>query len=151
MRKVYITGLGFITSIGNDLLAVAESLRELRHGIVQYPPFQKADVPVKVAAPIRDFQTDSTDQEDWIFPARYNLRRETLRGMAPHGIYAYCAMQQAVEDAKLTEAEWSTPTPGSTPPPPAPRSSSATIWRKCANRVSCGARRSGSSPPSQAR
>src|SRR5882672_7086535 len=107
MRKVYITGVGFITSIGNDALVVTESLRELRHGMVQYPPFQKPDVPVKVAAPIRDFQTDTTDQEDWIFPARYSIRRETLRGMAPHGIYAYCAMQQAVEDAKLTEVDWS--------------------------------------------
>ena len=105
MRKVYITGVGFITSIGNDAPAVSESLRELRHGIVQYPPFQKPDVPVKVAAPIRDFQTDSTDQEDWIFPARYRIKRELLRGMAPHGVYSFCAMQQAVEDAKLTEAD----------------------------------------------
>jgi 3-oxoacyl-[acyl-carrier-protein] synthase-1 len=107
MRKVYITGVGFITSIGNDAISVSESLRELRHGMIQYPLFQKADVPVKVAAPIRDFQTDTTEAEDWIFPARYSIRRETLRGMAPHGVYAYCAMQQAVEDARLTEADWS--------------------------------------------
>jgi 3-oxoacyl-[acyl-carrier-protein] synthase-1 len=112
MRKVYITGVGFITSIGNDAATVSESLRELRHGIVQYPPFQKPDVPVKVAAPIRDFQTDTTDQEDWVFPARYSIRREMLRGMAPHGVYAYCAMLQAVEDAKLTEADYSNPDTG---------------------------------------
>jgi 3-oxoacyl-[acyl-carrier-protein] synthase-1 len=112
MRKVYITGVGFITSIGNDVATVSESLKELRHGIVQYPPFQKAEVPVKVAAPIRDFQTESTDQEDWVFPARYSIRREVLRGMAPHGIYAYCAMQQAVEDARLTEADYSNPDTG---------------------------------------
>ncbi len=107
MRKVYITGVGFITSIGNDAISVSESLRELRHGIVQYAPFQKPEVPVKVAAPIKDFQTDTTDQEDWIFPARYNIKRELLRGMAPHGVYAYCAMLQAVEDAKLSEADYS--------------------------------------------
>lgn len=112
MRKVYITGAGFITSIGNDAAAVSESLRDLRHGIVQYPPFQKPDIPVKVAAPIRDFQTDTTDQEDWVFPARYRIKRELLRGMAPHGVYAYCAMQQAVEDAKLTEADISHPGTG---------------------------------------
>lgn len=105
MRKVYITGVGFITSIGNDVASVSESLRELRHGMVQYPPFQKPDVPVKVAAPIRDFQTDSTDQEDWVFPARYRIKRELLRGMAPHGVYSYCAMQQAIEDAKLAEED----------------------------------------------
>jgi 3-oxoacyl-[acyl-carrier-protein] synthase-1 len=112
MRKVYITGVGFITSIGNDAPTVSESLRELRHGIVQYPPFQKADVPVKVAAPIRDFQTDTTDQEDWLFPARYRIKRELLRGMAPHGVYAFCAMQQAIEDAKLSEADISNPGTG---------------------------------------
>jgi len=112
MRKVYITGVGFITSIGNEAASVSESLRELRHGMVQYPPFQKPDIPVKVAAPIRDFQTDTTDQEDWVFPARYSIRREILRGMAPHGVYAYCAMLQAVEDAKLTEADYSNPDTG---------------------------------------
>lgn len=107
MRKIYITGLGFITSIGNDLATVSESLRELRHGMMLYPPFQKPEVPVKVAAPIRDFQTDSTDAEDWVFPARYSIRRELLRGMAPHGVYSYCAMLQAIEDAKLGEADYS--------------------------------------------
>lgn len=107
MRKVYITGVGFITSIGNDLATVTESLRELRHGMVLYPPFQKPDIPVKVAAPIKDFQTDSTDAEDWVFPARYSIRRELLRGMAPHGVYAYCAMLQAIEDAKLAEGDYS--------------------------------------------
>ena len=112
MRKVYITGVGFITSIGNDAARVSESLREMRHGMVLYPPFQRPDVPVKVAAPIRDFQTDTTEAEDWVFPARYSLRREMLRGMAPHGVYAYCAMQQAVEDAKLTEADYSNPGTG---------------------------------------
>ncbi len=112
MPKVYITGVGFITSIGNDAASVSESLRELRHGMELYPPFQKPGVPVKVAAPIRDFQTDSVDQEDWVFPARYRIKRELLRGMAPHGVYAYCAMQQAIEDAKLTEAEVSNPDTG---------------------------------------
>lgn len=112
MRKVYITGVGFITSIGNHASVVSDNLREMRHGIVEYAPFQKPDVPVKVAAPIRDFTTDTTDAEDWVFPARYNIRREALRGMAPHGVYAYCAMQQAVEDAKLSEVDFSNPHTG---------------------------------------
>jgi 3-oxoacyl-[acyl-carrier-protein] synthase I len=105
MAKVFITGLGFITSIGNDAATVTTSLREMRHGMVLYPPFQKPEIPVKVAAPIRDFDTDSSDPEDWTFPQRYQIRREVLRGLAPHGVYAYCAMLQAVADAKLTEAD----------------------------------------------
>lgn len=112
MGKVYITGVGFITSIGNDAATVSESLREMRHGMVHYAPFQKPEVPVKIAAPIRDFTTESVDAEDWIFPARYSIRREFLRGMAPHGVYAYCAMLQAVEDAKLIESDYSNPLTG---------------------------------------
>jgi 3-oxoacyl-[acyl-carrier-protein] synthase-1 len=112
MPKVFLTGLGFITSIGNDRATVTQSLRELRHGMVLYPPFQRPEIPIKVAAPIREFDTDSADPEDWIFPARYTIRREVLRGLAPHGVYAYCAMLQAVEDARLTDADISNPATG---------------------------------------
>ena len=107
MPKVFITGLGFITSIGNDSATVTQSLRELRHGIEVYPPFQKPEIPIKVAAPVKGFQTDSYDCEDWTMPERYRVKREILRGMCPNALYAFCAMQQAVEDAKLTEADWS--------------------------------------------
>jgi 3-oxoacyl-[acyl-carrier-protein] synthase-1 len=107
MPKVFITGLGFITSIGNDIATVTQSLRELQHGIEVYPPFQKPEIPVKVAAPVKGFQTDSYDCEDWTYPERYRVKREILRGMGPNTLYAYCAMLQAIEDAKLTEADWS--------------------------------------------
>lgn len=105
MPRVFITGLGFITSIGNDSSSVTGSLRELRHGFQAYPPFQKTEIPVKIAAPVSGFQTDSNDPEDWTFPSRYTIKREILRGMSPHGIYSWCAMQQAIEDARLTDAE----------------------------------------------
>lgn len=107
MPRVFVTGIGLITSIGNDAASVTSSLRELRHGFELYPPFQPDDIPVKVAAPVKGFQTDSTDPEDWTFPERYRIRREVIRGMAPHGVYAWCAIQQAIEDAKLEEADYS--------------------------------------------
>ncbi len=105
MPKVFITGLGFITSIGNDAATVSENLRALRHGIGVYPAFQKPDIPVKVAAPVRGFDTESMDPEDWTYPERYRVRREYLRSMGPHGLYAYCAMVQALADAGLSEAD----------------------------------------------
>lgn len=107
MPKVYLTGIGFITSIGNDVATVTRNLRELRHGIEVYEPFQKPEIPVKVAAPVKGFQTDSFDCEDWTYPERYRVKREILRGMGPNALYAYCAMQQALEDAKLSEPDWS--------------------------------------------
>lgn len=105
MSRVFITGLGFITSIGNDAAAVSESLKALRHGMALFPAFQNDQSPVKVAAPVRGFEVDSTDPEDWTYPPRYKVRREVLRSMAPNALYAWCAMQQAIDDARLTESD----------------------------------------------
>jgi len=112
MPRVFITGLGFVTSIGNDATTVTRHLRELRHGFELYPPFQQPDIPVKVTGTIKDFTTDSTDPEDWTYPSRYRIKRELIRSMAPNGLFAHCAMLQAVEDARLTEADISNPQTG---------------------------------------
>ncbi len=105
MRKVFITGLGFISSIGNDKAAVEASLRGLRHGFEVYPPFQRPEIPVKVLGTIKEFAVGSVDAEDWTYPSRYSIRRELLRSMAPHGLYAHCAMLQAIDDARLAETD----------------------------------------------
>ena len=105
MRKVYITGIGLVTSIGNDVGAVSQNLRELRHGFETYAPFQKADVPVKVIGTIKGYDTDSYDCEDWTYPSRFSIKRDILRGMAPHGLYTYCAMLDAIADAKLADVD----------------------------------------------
>jgi 3-oxoacyl-[acyl-carrier-protein] synthase-1 len=102
MPRVFITGLGFITSIGNTTAAVELSLRELRHGLVRHPAFDGDNVPVKVIAPVRDFQTDSDDPEDWVIPAPYSIKREQLRSLSPNALYATCALQQAIADAGLS-------------------------------------------------
>lgn len=113
MPRIFITGLGFVTSIGNDAATVTQNLRELRHGFELYPPFQKPEVPCKVIGTVKGFFTDSTDQEDWTFPERYKIKRDLLRTMAPNGLFAHCAMVQAIEDARLTEqADISNPDTG---------------------------------------
>jgi 3-oxoacyl-[acyl-carrier-protein] synthase-1 len=104
-RRVFITGLGFITSIGNDKPTVLKNLRSLTHGIVRYPVFQDIDCPVKVLATVKDFEVDSTDFEDWKTPEPYRIRREALRGLAPHGVYAWCALEQCIADAGLKPEE----------------------------------------------
>lgn len=105
MARVFVTGLGFVTCIGNDAATVAQNLRELRHGFELYPPFQRPDIPCKVAGTVKGFCTDSTDQEDWTWPEGYAIKREQLRSMAPNGLYAHCAMIQAIRDAQLAEAD----------------------------------------------
>jgi 3-oxoacyl-[acyl-carrier-protein] synthase I len=111
-NRVFITGLGLVTSIGNDRAAVVESLCALRHGIVRYPAFAAPDVPIKVLATVKGFDVDSPDFEDWKLPPGLALRREVLRGLAPHGVYAWSAMQQAVADAGLAPPDVSNPETG---------------------------------------
>jgi 3-oxoacyl-[acyl-carrier-protein] synthase I len=105
MPRVFITGLGFVTSIGNDAKTVTGNLREMRHGFETYPPFQKPEISCKVIGTIKGFFTDSVDPEDWTWPAGYEIKRETIRSMAPHGLYAHCAFIQAIADAKLAEGD----------------------------------------------
>lgn len=104
-RSACITGLGFVTCLGNDSAAVAEALRAARSGIVAHSFFDNPAIPVKVAAPVRGFAVDSPSYRDWTWPAGVDLPRETVRGLAPHGVYAFHAMEQALADAGLARAE----------------------------------------------
>ena len=104
-RTAVITGLGFVTSIGNDRASVSTSLREGRHGMAPYDFNGAPHAAIKVAAPVRGFDVDSPSWRDWTWPAQYDIPRETLRGLAPHGVYAFCALEQAIRDAGLNAAE----------------------------------------------
>lgn len=110
--NVVITGLGFITSIGNDKESVSDSLKNLKCGIELYPPFEDPKIPVKCVGTIKNFDVESPDPEEWKYPLQYQIRRDVLRGFAPHCLYAYCAMKQAIEDANLSEEEISNPMTG---------------------------------------
>ena len=105
MKEVWVTGIGFITSIGNDRSSVTDSLLNLKHGIVNPPDFQIAESPVKVAGTIKGFDVEPSDPEDWTYPESYRVPRATLRSFSPHVLYAWCAVQQAIKDAKLSEED----------------------------------------------
>jgi 3-oxoacyl-(acyl-carrier-protein) synthase len=96
-----ITGLGFITSIGQDHPTVLRSLRELRHGFEPVEFLGNPDLPVKVAGTVKGFAFPTPNWRDWNWPDNFTVDRELLRGLAPHGVYALCAMEQALADAGL--------------------------------------------------
>ena len=105
-KRVFITGLGFISGIGNDVAGVADSLRGLKHGFSHYAPISDDPLAgIKLVSAPREFDVDSADFEDWTYPDRYRVRREVLRGFAPHGLYVYCSLAQAIEDANLSPEE----------------------------------------------
>jgi 3-oxoacyl-(acyl-carrier-protein) synthase len=96
-----ITGLGFITSIGNDRATVVRSLRELRHGFERHEFLGNANLSVKVAGTIKGFAFPTPSWRDWRWPEQFTVDRDLVRGLAPHGVYALCALQQALADAGL--------------------------------------------------
>ena len=104
--------MGLITSIGNDRSSVLTSLREMKHGIENPPMLQVDESPVKVAGTVKEFEVDSSDPEDWIYPQQYRVPRATLRSFSPHVLYSWCALQQAIEDAHLSEQDIQHPESG---------------------------------------
>jgi 3-oxoacyl-[acyl-carrier-protein] synthase-1 len=92
MRRVVITGLGIISPIGNTADAVADSLRAGRSGIRFEPVYAEYGFRSQVAGIP---QIDLAEHID----------KRQLRFMGPTAAYAYLAMEQAIADAGLTEAE----------------------------------------------
>lgn len=111
-RRAVVTGLGFITSIGNDREAVVQSLRALQPGLAPVEFLGNPALPVKVAGTVKEFVTDSPSWRDWVYPPRYDLPREVLRSIPPHGLYALCATEQALADARLEYASLTDGTTG---------------------------------------
>lgn len=109
MKRVVITGLGFITSIGNSKEEVLSSLREGRHGIEKFSAFDKPEIPIKLAGTVKGFTFPSADREDWTYPSGYQISREQMRSMSPNALFGFCAMTQAIQDAQLTPSLVSQP------------------------------------------
>lgn len=102
-RRVVISGLGFVSSIGNSRVEVLESMLHQRNGIEIHPDLvNNPKSPVKLAGTIKGFNCPGEEPEEWTFPRELNLSRKHLRSMAPHVVYACAAMQEALVDAALT-------------------------------------------------
>ena len=101
MRQVVVTGLGFISSIGNNRAEVLESLRSGRSGIEIHPELDRPEIPVKLAGTIKGFEFPNERPESWILPPSLTISRQRLRSMAPHAVYAVAAMGEAIADSAL--------------------------------------------------
>ena len=99
MRRVAITGLGVVSSIGNNADEVLRSLKAGTSGISANQDMKDYGFRSQVAGAIN---LDPADHID----------KRTLRFMGPGAAYAYIAMEQAISDAGLSKAEISNPRTG---------------------------------------
>lgn len=88
MRRAVITGLGIVSSIGNNKTEVTESLRAGKSGITFSEQFKEMGLRSQVWGKV---DLDLSEHID----------RKQLRFMGDAASYAYIAMQQAVEDSGL--------------------------------------------------
>jgi 3-oxoacyl-[acyl-carrier-protein] synthase-1 len=92
MRRVAITGIGIVSSIGVEAESVTASLRDARPGVVFAPEYAELGFRCQVHAP---------SKIDW----ESLVDRRAARFLAAGTAYAHIAMEQAVADAGLSEAE----------------------------------------------
>src|SRR5690606_10870461 len=99
MRRVVVTGMGIISSIGNSLDEVTASLRAARSGLSFAQDYASLGFRSQVhgAPAIDPFEV---------------LDRRTTRFMGKGAAWNYLAMQQAIADAGLEEHEISDPRTG---------------------------------------
>ena len=114
MRRVVVTGLGFISSIGNNKAQVLDSLLNQRSGIEHHPELDLPISPVRLAGTIKGFSFPSEDYSSWSYPKHIPLTRKELRSMSPHVVYAYAAMHETIGDAALSPETVSNPRTGLT-------------------------------------
>jgi 3-oxoacyl-[acyl-carrier-protein] synthase-1 len=88
MKRVVVTGLGIVSSIGNNKTEVLDSLRAGRSGISHQPEYAEQGLRSHVAGSVRLDVADLID-------------RKLLRFMANGHAYAWLAMQEAIADAGL--------------------------------------------------
>lgn len=99
MRRVVVTGMGIVASIGNDIPAVLQSLKDARPGIVAAPDYAQLGFRCQVhGAP----QLDPFEILD----------RRTTRFMGKGAAWNYIAMQEAIAMAGLEEADIKNPRTG---------------------------------------
>ena len=92
MRRVVITGLGIVSSIGNNKEEVVQSLRDGRSGIEFSEEYAELGFRSQVHGTVK-LDLDSV------------VDRKARRFMGDGAAYNFVAMEEAIADAGLTEAE----------------------------------------------
>ena len=91
MRRVVITGLGIVSSLGNNKNEVKESLHAGRSGITFQPEYAERGMRSQVAGSIKNLNLEEL------------IDRKLMRFMAKGHAYAWLALQEAIADAVLGE------------------------------------------------
>ncbi|MCF8469161.1 MAG: beta-ketoacyl-ACP synthase I [Parvibaculum sp.] len=99
MRRVVVTGMGIVSSIGNNTQEVVSSLRDGRSGIVKADTYAEMGFKSQVHGSLKIDLDEAVD-------------RRARRFMGDGAAYAWIAMNQAIADAGLEQSDVSNPRTG---------------------------------------
>ena len=95
MREVVITGMGIVSSLGNNISEVTHSLENLKSGITKNQINAELGLRSQVSGSVKDLEMKEL------------IDRKLYRFMGDAAAYAYLSTEQAIHDAELSEAELS--------------------------------------------
>ncbi len=92
MKRVVVTGIGIVSSLGNNCCEVLESLKNLKSGISFDESYREMGLRSHLAGNIK-------------IDTKEHIDRKILRFMGNAAAYAYIAMKEAIAHAGLTEEQ----------------------------------------------
>ena len=95
MREVVVTGMGIVSSLGNNISEVTNSLENLKSGITKNHINAELGLRSQVSGSVKDLEMKAL------------IDRKLYRFMGDAAAYAYLSTEQAIHDAELNEAELS--------------------------------------------
>lgn len=90
LRRVVVTGMGIVSSIGNNVAEVLQSLKNSTSGITAAPEYADKGFRSLVHGAIKNLKLEDV------------IDRRVMRFMGDGAAYAHLAMEQAIADAGLT-------------------------------------------------
>ena len=88
MKRVVVTGMGIVSSLGNNCKEVLASLQQLKSGIKHNPVYAEMGLRSQVEGSIN-------------IDTKAHIDRKVLRFMGDAAAYCYIAMKEAIEQARL--------------------------------------------------
>ena len=89
MRRVVVTGMGIVSSIGNNINEVKKSLNNLDSGISNNLIYKEMGLRSHVSGSIKDLDL------------KESIDRKSLRFMGEAAAYGYLSAHQAIHDSNL--------------------------------------------------
>lgn len=92
MKRVVVTGMGIVSCLGNDIATVLDALKNGKSGVKYNPSYEEQGFRSLVSGSV---EIDLAEHID----------RKSLRFMGDAAGFAYVAMQNAIRDSGLSDAE----------------------------------------------